>query len=94
MTYFSGHLVFPDLTPQSAFLGFYLITENMIILNQIFLTFKLVIYKSQEAGSCNLVKIINKIKQTKVIEDNISFKNENVLSMKINGQSFNLCFNF
>ena len=64
------------MTPQSAFLFFYSINENKIIINQVLLTFKIAIYKSREAGYCNLQKIINKLKQTKVIEDAISSKDE------------------
>ena len=62
------------MTPQSAFLGFYDATDEKIIINQILITFKIVIiYKSRDSGYCNLLKIINKIKQTKTIEDKISF---------------------
>ena len=75
-SYFSGTLILPPLTPQSAFLGFHTINENKIIINQILLTFKIVIYKSREGGFCNLLKIINKLKKTKLIEDAISVKDE------------------
>ena len=75
-SYFSRTLILPPLTPQSAFLGFFSIHEKKMIINQILLTFKIVIYKSREAGICNLLKIINKIKQTKLIEDAISSKDE------------------
>ena len=73
---FSRRFILPPLTPQSAFLGFYSIYENKNIINQVLLTFKIVIYKSREIGFCNLLKIINKLKQTKVIEDAISSKDE------------------
>jgi len=72
--YFSRGLILPDITPQSAFLGFYDIDENKIIINQILLLFKMVIYKSREYRTCNLNKFINKVKQIKLIEDTISYK--------------------
>ena len=75
--FFSRNLELPLLTPQSAFLGLYNITDNKIIINQILLTFKMVIYKAREMGSCNMFRIINKLKQTKIIEDNISQNVEN-----------------
>ena len=74
--FFSRNIDLPLLTPQSAFLGFYYINDNKFIINQILLTFKIVIYKAREMGSCNMFRIINKLKQIKIIEDNISQKNE------------------
>ena len=74
--FFLSNLELPLLTPQSAFLGFYYINDNKFIINQILLTFKIVIYKAREMGSCNMFRIINKLKQIKIIEDNISQKNE------------------
>ena len=63
--YFSRSFNLPDITPQSAFLGFYNIDENKIIFNQLLLLFKIVIYKSREHRTCNLNKFINKVKQIK-----------------------------
>ena len=75
-SFFSRYISLPSLTPQSAFLGFFDDSNNKIIMNQILLTFKIVIYKSRDSGYCNLLKIINKIKQTKIIEDKISSLDE------------------
>ena len=73
-TFFSSLIALPELTPQSAFLGFYNVEEHKIITNQILLTFKMVIYKSRDSGACNFNKFLNKIKQIKLIEDTISRK--------------------
>ena len=73
---FSIFIVLPEVTPQSAFLGFYNIEEHKIIINQILLTFKMVICKSMDSGSCNFNKFLNKIKQIKIIEDIISRKHQ------------------
>lgn len=74
--YFSNNLELPNLTPQSAFFGFCTISENKMILNQILITFKITIYKSRDDGSCNIFKIISKIKLIKKIEDNITLNDE------------------
>ena len=75
-SFFSSYISLPPLTPQSAFLGFYDATNKKIIINHILSTYKLVIYKSRNSEYCNLLKIINKIKQTKTIEDKISFMDD------------------
>ena len=73
--YFATCLSLPNLTPQSAILGFY--ENNDILTNQIHLIFKISVYHSRSDGSCNLQKILNKIKKIKLIEDNLTFLNEN-----------------
>ena len=68
--------VIPDLSPQSAILGFYDLVENTIIINQIHLIFKIAIYNSKSSQKCSIRYIINKIKGIKRIEDNITFFDE------------------
>ena len=75
-SYFSRFLTLPEVTPQSAFLGFLDVDEHELIINQILLTYKMVIYKSRESGSCNFIKFLNKIKQIKLIEDTIAQKHQ------------------
>ena len=57
--------------------------ENKIIINQIYLTFKIAIYKSRIRGSCNISYIINKLKLIKKIEYNITFFNERKIMFNI-----------
>ena len=65
------HITFPDLTPRSAYLGYFLSTD--VLVNHIHLIFKIVIYNQREAGYCRLQCIIAKINSIKEIEKNITF---------------------
>ena len=58
------------------FLGLALSQIKKVIFNQILLTFKITIYKSRDSGSCNIKKIISKIKLIKKIEDNITLNDD------------------
>jgi hypothetical protein len=75
-SFFSRRLILPVITPQSAFLVFLEESENKILINQILLCFKIAIFKARESGYCNLLRIVKKIKQVKVIEKIISAKDE------------------
>ena len=73
--FFLPQLILPDITPQSAFFG--LPFNSGCLENHIHLIFKICIYKSRDKKTCNLQYIINKIKQIKLVEDNITYKNPN-----------------
>ena len=53
---YQNNIQLPDLSPQSAYLGFYEIIENKIIINHILLIFKLTLYLSRKNkhAICNL----------------------------------------
>ena len=65
------HITIPDLTPRSAYLGYFLSTDFLV--NHIHLIFKIVIYNQREVGFCSLQYIMAKINSIKNIEKNITF---------------------
>ena len=69
------NLTLPPLTPESAILGFYRNQDNLI--NHIHLIFKIAIYKSRITGTCSLDYIKHRLKSIKLIEDNLTFLNDN-----------------
>ena len=65
----------PDLTPKSAFFGFY--ENDSMIVNHIHIIFRLAIYNNRDKGSCNVNYVINKILQIKKTEKSLVYLNEN-----------------
>ena len=63
----------PELTPESAFFGFP--NADNALLAHLHLIFKTAIYTGREKGDCNLEYIVNRIKQTRKIEENIVYLN-------------------
>ena len=71
--YYENILYLPNLTPQSAFLGFWKLNENSKIINHILLIFKITIYRSREKQKCKLELILNTINKIRHIEKQITF---------------------
>ena len=67
------HIPLPELSLRSAYLGYY--QSHDILVNQIYLIFKIVIYNQRDSGFCNLHIIKAKINSIKEIEKNITFLN-------------------
>ena len=70
----------PDLTPKSAFFGFY--ENDSMIVNHIHIIFRLAIYNNRDKGSCNVNYVINKILQIKKTEKSLVYLNENARKKK------------
>ena len=75
-TFFISKIVLPDLTPQSAILGWYQEDSIGILENQILLIFKMMVYKDREMGSCSLNRVLNKLKMVRTIESSMHTNNE------------------
>ena len=71
-SFFGSCLNLPEITPQSAILGWYQEEDRKILKNQILLTFKMVLYKDKELRRCSIDRVINKLKMVKTIEHAIS----------------------
>ena len=71
--HYNRNLSLPNLTPQSAFLGFIEINENIIIVNHILLIFKMTIYRSRRKQRCILQLILNMIDRIYNTEKQITF---------------------
>ena len=71
-----NNIQLPDLTPQSAYLGFHEIKENKIIINHILLIFKLTLYHSRKKQVCNLHFVTREIEKLKQYEYEITFKSK------------------
>ena len=67
-------LTLPVLTPKSAFFGFHKIDDKLI--NHIHLIFKIAVYKNRNKNICSETYVINKIIETKKIEQNITYLNQ------------------
>ena len=67
-------LTLPVLTPKISFFGFYEIDDKLI--NHIHLIFKIAVYKNRNKNICSETYVINKIIQTKKIEQNITYLNQ------------------
>ena len=65
----------PPLTPKSAFFGYPEINSKLI--NHIHLIFRIAVYNSRSETTCSIQYILNKINNTKKIEENLSFSNQN-----------------
>ena len=65
------HIPLPDLSLRSAYLGLHMTRD--ILINQIHLIFRIVIYNQRESGFCNLHIIKAKISSIKEIEMNMTF---------------------
>ena len=65
----------PTLTPKSAFFGYPEINSKLI--NHIHLIFRIAVYNNRSESTCNVQYLINKINNTKKIEENLSFSNQN-----------------
>ena len=63
----------PDITPQSAFLGFYQLTENKIIINHILLIFKIMLFRSRTKQNSSLQEFFINLNRVKTIEYEITF---------------------
>ena len=73
---FKDYVYLPNLSPQSATLGFTSNIENSILINHIVLLFKYYVYKSRKDRNINILPFINFL--TRV------YDTENVLSIKKN----------
>ena len=62
-------LTLPVWTPKSAFFGFHEIDDKLI--NHIHLIFKIAVYKNRNKNICSETYVINKIIQTKKIEQKL-----------------------
>ena len=74
--HYQDRIALPDLTPQSAFLGFPNLEELKVIINHILLIFKIVIYKSRDKRYCSINYVLNKISLIKNIEFQITSQND------------------
>ena len=74
--YFADKIDIPSLTPRSAFFGFYEQNADRIIINQIHLTFRMVLYRNRTQGFCNLLIFLGRLRLTKTIEYVIASKCE------------------
>ena len=66
--FFVTKLSLPDLSPQSAILGFQQLEDSQILKNLILLIFKMVLYKDRESKSCSFERFLNKVKMIMKIE--------------------------
>ena len=64
----------PPITPKSAFFGY---PNSSKLINHIHLIFRIAVYNSRSESTCNVQYILNKINNTKKIEENLSFSNQN-----------------
>ena len=64
------HLDLPDLTPKSAFFGFFE-QQNQTIFH-IHLIFRIAVYNRRSSNICSVDYVMNKIKQVKKMEENSS----------------------
>ena len=69
------NLQLPELTPESAYLGFHELDD--ILINHIHLIFKIALYTKRAEKTCSLEYVINKIHQIKETEENLSFFHPN-----------------
>ena len=76
--HYQDRIALPDLTPQSAFLGFPNLEELKVIINHILLIFKIAIYmyKSRDRRYCSINYVLNKISLIKNIEFQITSQND------------------
>ena len=60
----------PELSPESAYLGF----ENVddVLVNLVHIIFKISLYKTRHTGNTNNIQIISKVKSFKLIEESIT----------------------
>ena len=75
------HIPLPQLSPRSAFLGPYQVKDMLV--NQLHLIFRIVIYRQREAGFCNLLYIKAKIKSISTLEENITYLNPHAKAKNI-----------
>ena len=61
---------FPEITPESVFLGFYLIDNSLV--NIVNIIFKITLYKARHKGKCYINQIISKLLSIRQIEENIT----------------------
>ncbi len=73
--HFNNRIQLPNLTPQSAYLGFYNQRKHKIIINQILLIFKITIYHYRERKKCNIRHILKSIDECRRIETDLSYPN-------------------
>ena len=66
----------PDLTPQSAFLSFYDIKKDNLIINNVLLIFKMTLYHYRAKGTCSFQHVMRNIKKIKNIENEITSLNK------------------
>ena len=59
--HFTNVINLPDLTPQSAFFGFFDIDDNKIIINHILLFFKMTLYHCRSKRTCTLQQVLENI---------------------------------
>ena len=66
--FFVNSLILPDLSPQSAFLGFQKIEDSQISKNLILLIFKIVLFKDKELKNCSFERFLCSLKMIMKIE--------------------------
>ena len=69
------NLQLPELTPESAYLGFHDLDD--ILINHIHLIFKIALYTRRADKTCSIEYILKKIYQIKEIEEKLSFFHPN-----------------
>ena len=61
-------IILPDLSPQSAIIGFQQLEDSQILKNLILLIFKMVLFKDRESKSYSFERFLNKVKMIMKIE--------------------------
>jgi hypothetical protein len=74
--YFNKSLEIPDLTPQSAFLGFFNLTKDRIIINHLLLIFKITLYQGRSSCKCSFQNVMANILRIKKVESHLIFSSE------------------
>ena len=74
--HFRNTLHLPDLTPQSALLGFFELVHDRVIINHLLLIFKITLYNNRKNKNCILQNVLGNISKIKNIESEITLNNE------------------
>ena len=75
---FKDYVSLPNLSPQSATLGFTSNIENSILINHIVLLFKYYVYKSRKDRNINILPFINFLTRVYDTEKALSIKKKNL----------------
>ena len=74
--FFNGSLCLPELLPQTAFFGFIISSENLLLENHILLLFKIYLYNSRNQEKVRFNKLIRVITKVKDMEKEIAGNND------------------
>ena len=75
---FKDYVTLPNLSPQSATLGFTSIIENSVLINSIVLLFKYYVHKSKKDRNINILPFINFLTRVYDTEKALSIKKKNL----------------